>query len=418
MSDNPVEPTRQAQTTNTLPDQDKANPNRLAIGILVVALIVIAGVIVFGICSQRFSEFGHPPPPPSPASIEVTAAAQVRATHLAAAKAVAPSLVRETGVITSIAAALYWAQPVGYYVYFDGSHLWVNQGLTWLAIDPESREIVVGPISLERTPRAIAFAGHQLWFLMPNGLQSIDADTGKLGSLIEAEITTRGMSSLAYDGERLWFFGKQGLQPVDLTSHQVSPPIVEFGSKFPEPCMAAVDDTRTFLLIGYENGSVRKYDLQQHKLLDISMRTDSRPSCTVTREIEGVTPWVFDDSGLWIYDQSSWQLFDTTTGVLKASTPTCADCTRYAVLGDGQFWIVNSDLWAIQSFDAVTGQPDSPIPLLGFPGAIAFDGQRLWIMLFEPDSGKFQGLQYIVPNAPAANIVPSTLTSSPTAEAR
>ena len=340
---------------------------------------------------------------------------------MAAARAVAPSLVRETGVITSVASALALAQGQagGHYVYFDGNRLWVNQGRTWLAIDPESRETVAGPILLDSWPRAIAFDGHQLWFLIYDGLQSIDVDAGKLGSLIKVEESTRRLPSLVYDGKRLWFPGKQGLQSIDPVSRQISPPIVDVGNNsFDYPCMAIVDDTHEFLWFkDWIRDKTYKIDLKQNKLLNTPVQDYGL--CPAYHEpIDRVTPWIYHAEGLWIYDGTSWRLFDTQTGSVKASTPRGEGSIQHAVLASGRLWVTSPVFWTLQSFDAVTGQPDPPIPLLGVPGTLAFDGKRLWIMLFEPGSGKFQGLQYIVPNEPAANIVPPTQAATPAAEAK
>ncbi len=67
MSDNPVEPTReeaeavpraapspQPQSSDALPDEDKRNPDRRPVGIL-VTLIAISSIIVFGSCNQRLN---------------------------------------------------------------------------------------------------------------------------------------------------------------------------------------------------------------------------------------------------------------------------------------------------------------------------------------------------------------------------
>jgi hypothetical protein len=67
---------------------------------------------------------------------------------MATAEAAAVSgLVRETKIITSVA-HMFQEAPGGQWRFFDGKRLWITYGEELLAIDPESGEIVVAPISL------------------------------------------------------------------------------------------------------------------------------------------------------------------------------------------------------------------------------------------------------------------------------
>ncbi len=147
-----------------------------------------------------------------------------------------------------------------------------------------------------------------------------------------------------------------------------------------------MDDTHTFLwLANTTDRIVQKYDLKQNQLLDTPLRFFGPQSLKI------------DDGQLWIQgDTHDWAAVDAVTGESKVTITETPGGD--SVLGGGRFWFGDTDNWTIRSYDTATGQPYPPIPVPGIPLRLVFDGKWLWFMLVEPETSKFKGLQYIIPN--------------------
>ncbi len=390
-------------------DTDQSSrPSRAHIGRapLVVFLVVMLGGILFCLyLGWAFAGLGTPPARTLTPN-EVTAISQTREARVAAAKAAASSLVRATGVITSI-----FPQPLpnGARICFDGERLWVNYANQLIALDPESREIVTGPISFDRAVADMIFDGKQLWIsqpfdfrqgeAFPGKLIPIDVVSGKPGLAIEADVWS---NSLTYDGKRLWFETaipaaedndfEDAIQAIDPVSRQVFPPIAT-GTVIWD---LVADKARQVLWIVNSDGKMQQYDLRQNVLRD--------------------TPWQFkqdrlgaglhfDGQRLWtvrgryvMQAESIGQALDVDTGEITDLASSTTDI-GFSILGGKHLWLSNRD-WTVQSFNRMTGQLGPAVPVYGYPGELEFDGQRLWIVLHSDPyaGGTVVGLQYLVPN--------------------
>jgi hypothetical protein len=143
--------------------------------------------------------------------------------------------------------------------------------------------------------------------------------------------------------------------------------------------------TQPFLWLGNTEDKVQKYGLKQNQLLDTSL------------PFEGLDSLKAADGQLWIKNDLQWSAIDTLTGERRAVITVTVNYFGSG-LGGGRFWFGADQNWTIQSYDAATGQPYPPIPVAGIPGGLAFDGKRLWIALFDPETRTLKGLQYFIPN--------------------
>jgi hypothetical protein len=341
------------------------------------------------------------PIPPSPAPREATATAQVRAqvreTRVAAAKAVVPSLVRESAVITTVLSQWSpWAN-----VYFDEERLWFAYGNQLIAFDPKSQDVIVGPIVLNEDVVDMVFDGKQLWISEVSSsplarLRPINVTSGTVGPAIE--VGNFG-HRLVYDGHQLWFdtlvpragggTSKHALQAIDPASQRIFSPIETEG----DIDDLVADKARQVLWIINSDGKVQQYDLQQNVLRTTSLQF--RP------DIVGFVH--FDGQRLWTVRSISWptgsigQSLDVDTG----ETTDLASSTWRAistVLVDKQIWFGKED-FTVQPIDMATGQLRPAIPVYGEPVDLEFDGQRLWILQRDECDGRYcLLLQYLVPN--------------------
>jgi oligopeptide transport system substrate-binding protein len=374
-------------------------------GPLVVFLIALFGILVFGLyILQGLSRMGDFPVV-TPAPRDATAAAQMRETRVAAAKAVAPSLVRETGVITSPFRQGNYTSDA--HIYLDRTRLWVDYANQLLALDPESREVVLGPIEFDTDATNMVSDGKQLWVSRRHGSNPIPIDmvTGEPGPAIEVAVAD---DSLVYDGNRLWFYAshlvgsnvlRYSVQAIDPISRQVSPPVETW--TFIDGLV--VDQARQVLWILNSDGKVQQYDLRQNALRDTPLQFPYYP------------PWRqfhFDGQRLWtISDRGNVQSIDVDTGKITDLVSSVTTVIS-SILSGEQLWIGNDD-WTVQSIDLTTGRLGPAIPVGGYPRELEFDGQRLWIVLY--DEGRhFVGLQYLVPGKPTQAAAPAApVTEAP-----
>jgi hypothetical protein len=306
---------------------------------------------------------------------------------VAAAQAISPALVRETGVITS-----FLSQAGQTNLYYDGSRMWISYDKGLIAFDPQTRHISLEPIVFEEAVSGMISDGRQLWVALPTALYPVDAVSGQVGPAIYFDGFPE---ALAYDGAHIWLAsftrdnslnGKHTLQAVDPISHEALPPIETGQQKW----SLVFDEARQFLWIVNASGTVQQYDLKQNVLQDTPLHFKSSATDTDLH---------FDGQRLWTMRGSVGQSLDVDTG----KTTDLANPTARIVSSafDGKrIWFGNDD-WTVQPFDVATGQLGAAIPVHGFPRNLAFDGKRLWVALYDEvyNAGQhFARLQYLVPN--------------------
>jgi len=270
-------------------------------------------------------------------------------------------------------------------------------------LDPEAREVVLGPIEVKDHAHPMAFDGQRLWVFDFWSLYPVDAESGQLGTVIEVPGT---INSIVYDGVRIWFNTqiKKGqswtpaVQAIDPVSRELLPP-VETGMAF-WPTLVP-DKSRHVLWVIDSSGQVQAYDLQSKVLRDTTIRFDG-VGMGPTR-----SPVLFDGQRLWAIRigpserESIGQSLDVDTGKVT-QLPGSPAAIVSSVFDGKRIWLSNED-GTVQPFDTITGQLGTPIPVSGYPGDLAFDGKRLWIALYDnpssisQDERHFVGLQYLVP---------------------
>ncbi len=363
-------------------------------------MLIVLGLIILFICAGLFAVLSHfgEQPVPTPAPGEIVARARARETHVAAARTQTPGLIKETGVIT-----LPFGQPTtwgdGPHIYFDGVRLWASLGRQLIALDPEVREVVLGPVELKNPAVGMIFDGQRLWVSDIWSLFPIDVGSGEVGTVVPTGVCPY---SMVYDGAHLWFdaledkdFSPQSIDPV---SREVFPP-VETGMAEP---LLIPDISRHVLWLVDFSGKVQSYDLQHKVLRDTSFRLDE-VRIGPTRD-----PAFFDGQRLWAIrigkpePESIGQSLDVDTGKVT-QLPSSFTGIISAEFDGKRIWLGNED-WTVQPFDTITGQLGTPIPISGYPGDLAFDGKRLWIAFYDnsdngtsSDERHFVGLQYLVP---------------------
>jgi hypothetical protein len=331
-----------------------------------------------------------------PAPDEMTAVAHVQETRVAVAKDIVPSLVSETGVITSVFLPTGWAN-----VYYDGARVWASYDTLLIALDPQTREVSLGPIGFDEPVEDMISDGRQLWVRLLDKLYPVDPVIGKVGPAVQAD--GRLLDPLAYDGTHLWFVTctrvggncKTTLQGVDPVSREALPPI-ETNSMI---WRLVADEARHVLWIINAVGEVQQYDLWQNALRDSSLKFESENWINHGADV------CFDGQRLLAFYKSKIGNIKNVGQALNVDTGETTDLTASmannvtALLCGNKIWIGGTD-WTVQSIDAATGQSGLAIPVQGYPGDLAFDGQRLWVALYEEvfNAGRhFVGLQYLVP---------------------
>ena len=172
-----------------------ANPSSRRKHLFDIVILLSLGLPVLFICVMVFiiSYCLSTPPAPTPAPSEIAARARARDAHVAAAKTQTPGLVKETGVITlPLGQSANWAV-----VYFDGVRLWASLERQLIALDPEAREVLLGPIELMDPAFGMSFVGQRLWVSDIAGLYPVDVESGQRGTAIQVFVNPYTM---VYDG--------------------------------------------------------------------------------------------------------------------------------------------------------------------------------------------------------------------------
>jgi hypothetical protein len=135
---------------------------------------------------------------------------------------------------------------------------------------------------------------------------------------------------------------------------------------------------------------VQQYDLRQNALRDTPLQF---ANYDVPRQLH------FDGRRLWTIrgDRGIVQSIDVDTGEITDLTSSAATIVS-SILGGKQLWLGNDD-WTVQSIDLTTGRLGTAIPISGIPSDLEFDGQRLWLTLYQEGSDTrlhFAGLQYLL----------------------
>jgi hypothetical protein len=181
----------------------QSNVAKILLGVFLLAML--CGILTYVFWQSGALSTPHYSPP---APGEVAAAAHLQETRAAAALAIVPSLVSETGVITAP-----FTQPLAQAtLYFDGAKLWVSYANQLIALDPKTREIVLGPMEFDRTVSPMMLDGKQLWTYQPYDFQKgevfpaqlipVDIASGQSG---EALLVRADAWSPVYDGRRFWY---------------------------------------------------------------------------------------------------------------------------------------------------------------------------------------------------------------------
>ena len=343
------------------------------------------------------------PVTPIDATATALACTQALEAQEAAAEAVVPSMAGESAVVTTV--PVRWVHPAK--IYFDQERLWFYDGNKLIALDPESKKVVVGPVALGSDLESMVFNGKQLWILqyqgdLPIRLRPLNVESGKLGPAIEIGSASEGLSflgDLVYDGRLLWFWTGMGskavdspkrreLQSIDPSLLRLLPP-VEIMTE--EQINLVVDQARQVLWIITDDGQVQQFDLQQNVL---------RP--TTMQFMHDVGYMNFDGQRLWTISSKMGQdplvqSLDVDTGETTV-LPLPPSGGRRPVLVDNQIWFGTND-FTIQPIDLADGQLGPAIPVYGKPIDLEFDGQRLWILqqVQDCDGQDYLLLQYLVP---------------------
>ncbi len=376
-----------------------------------VGKILIIGFLAIVFCGLALylllSGLGEHLLPPTPAPGEVTAAAHAQATRVAAARSIVPSLVRETGIITAP-----FTQPrTKASTCFDGMKLWVSYANQLIALDPETREIVLGPIEFDRPVSAMMLGGKQLWVhqlgdvrqgeLLPTQLMPVDVASGQPGAALLVPLDAW---SPVYDGQQFWFATtvhleggrRDAVQAIDSISRKMTPPI-ETGTVL---WRLVADGARQVLWLINSDGKIQQYDLRQNVLRDTPLQL-KHDSFGLNVHFDGQRLWTVRGRDV-VKAESVGQSLDVDTGKTTDLASSTIGIVSSAFDGK-RIWLGNED-WTVQPLDITTGQLGTAIPVYGYPGDLQFDGQRLWVALYdEPRVGdsyggrQFLGLQYLVP---------------------
>jgi YVTN family beta-propeller protein len=320
---------------------------------------------------------------------------------------------------------------------YDDVYLWVaNQDDNSLqAINPASRDIVATiTITTALRPGALLFDGQWMWIANQgdNTVQTFDpvvcqrlsetSDAQGAASCISAPIEVGNLpQALAFTGQRVWVanYSGQTAQALDL----VAAFSIDVGAR-PRRLLAAAIRDQPQVWVANQNADEIQTIIINPATGD-PLTGKANPPITVGDEprslaYDGQYLWVTNSAadqiiavdpatGNWrrstrtetqgrpraiLYDEARQRVWfvNNRTGTLQAVRVTDAVAEPAIPVGNGPFdlILVNGTLWVslstddtLRSVDPQDGSVGEPISVCDNPGAMAFDGVRLWMACFD-----------------------------------
>ena len=225
-----------------------------------------------------------------------------------------------------------------------------------------------GTYSVGRSPRALVFDGTSVWVASyeDNIVQKINPSTGTIGNPIAVGYRP---TALAFDGTSVWVAnnGDKTVQKINPITGSVGSPIT-VGTG---PRALAFDGTSIWVA-NYGDNTVQK--------IDPSIGTAGGPIIVGT----GPIALAFDGTDIWVGNNGSYsiQKINPSTGavdnpiILGTMKPLALACDGTSIWVGVETGAAN-DL--VHKVDPVTREIGSPINGFAGPGALAFDGTRMWV---------------------------------------